>query len=226
MRTRRGHLYLIDFGIVRRFTPGKKKDTGPLGSPGYADPEQYGNTQTTVQTDIYGLGATLQTLLTGRDPLKRLSEAQSVTHRKIPPKLQELIDHMLERDMNKRPSSMEEVKGSLQLIRGRVMWIEDRALAYIKGLLYGSLPYALILLLIFLASFLPIRDSPMTEALILLMVPLALLMLLMYIGQFLAAILCLFFSGKRLIGLGMLTMLVLLFVVFKQGWIWELLFLR
>ncbi|TMF41630.1 MAG: serine/threonine protein kinase, partial [Chloroflexi bacterium] len=69
MRTRRGRLYLIDFGIARHFNPNKKRDTGPLGSPGYAAPEQYGRAQSTAQTDIYGLGVTLQTLLTGKEPL-------------------------------------------------------------------------------------------------------------------------------------------------------------
>jgi len=67
MRTQRGHLYLIDFGIARSYAKGREKDTMPLGSPGYAAPEQYGTAQTSAQTDIYGLGATLLTLLTGTD---------------------------------------------------------------------------------------------------------------------------------------------------------------
>ncbi len=70
MRTPMGRLYLIDFGIARYFTPGQARDTMLLGSPGYAPPEQYGKAQTTVQSDIYGLGATLRTLLTGKDPLE------------------------------------------------------------------------------------------------------------------------------------------------------------
>jgi serine/threonine protein kinase len=45
MLTRTGRVYLIDFGIARRFAPEKKRDTGPLGSPGYAAPEQYGTAQ-------------------------------------------------------------------------------------------------------------------------------------------------------------------------------------
>lgn len=68
MRTPQGKLYLIDFGIARSITPGQKRDTTPLGSPGYTPPEQYGTAQTDARADIYGLGATLQTLLTGRDP--------------------------------------------------------------------------------------------------------------------------------------------------------------
>src|SRR5947209_12134997 len=65
MRTSKGRLYLIDFGIARQFTPGQSRHTGPLGSPGYPGPEQYGKAQTTEQTDIYGLVVTHQTLLTG-----------------------------------------------------------------------------------------------------------------------------------------------------------------
>src|SRR5581483_6669248 len=70
MQSPRGHIYLIDFGIARQFNPSRIKDTGPLGSPGYAAPEQYGRTQTTIHTDIYGLGATLQTLAIGKEPLE------------------------------------------------------------------------------------------------------------------------------------------------------------
>src|SRR5215467_5429273 len=44
--TPEGHLSLIDFGIARLYRPGQAKDTGQLGSPGYAAPEQYGKAQT------------------------------------------------------------------------------------------------------------------------------------------------------------------------------------
>jgi outer membrane protein assembly factor BamB/tRNA A-37 threonylcarbamoyl transferase component Bud32 len=67
MITREDHLYLIDFGIARFFRPGRIRDTAPLGSPGYASPEQYSR-QTTPQADIYSFGATLHHLLSGRDP--------------------------------------------------------------------------------------------------------------------------------------------------------------
>jgi serine/threonine protein kinase len=59
---------LIDFGIVRFFTPGKKKDTIALGTKGYAAPEQFGSGQTDERSDIYSLGATLFHLLTAEDP--------------------------------------------------------------------------------------------------------------------------------------------------------------
>ena len=93
-----GQGYLIDFGIARRFLrPQQRKDRAPLGSPGYAAPEQYGREQTTPQTDIYSLGATLQTLLTGKEPLDLLLSGGQADHT-IPKELQALITRMLERE--------------------------------------------------------------------------------------------------------------------------------
>ena len=63
-----GVLKLIDFGIARLFRPGQAHDTALLGTPGYAAPEQYGARQTDARADVYGLGVTLHTLLTGYDP--------------------------------------------------------------------------------------------------------------------------------------------------------------
>lgn len=117
MMTRKGRLCLIDFGIARRYwRPQQRKDTTPLGSPGYAAPEQYGKEQTTIHTDIYGLGATLQTLLTGKEPLELLVSGGTPDH-PLPKALQALISQMLERDPGKRPRSVEEVKQSLQRLR-------------------------------------------------------------------------------------------------------------
>uniref|UniRef100_UPI0035B48D52 serine/threonine-protein kinase n=1 Tax=Promineifilum sp. TaxID=2664178 RepID=UPI0035B48D52 len=61
-------LKLIDFGIARVFKPGKKQDTMIFGTQGFAAPEQYGSGQTDERSDIYALGATLYSLLTGQDP--------------------------------------------------------------------------------------------------------------------------------------------------------------
>lgn len=115
MMTPEQSLFLIDFGIARRYRAGQSRDTGPLGSPGYAAPEQYGRAQTTPSTDIYGLGATLQTLLTGREPLE-IRTSGIPADCQIPPKLQELIARMMEHDPDKRPATMGEVKEVLEAI--------------------------------------------------------------------------------------------------------------
>ena len=104
-----GRLYLIDFGIARRYRDGQARDTGSLGSPGYAAPEQYGRSQSTAQTDIFGLGMTLQTLLTGKEPLEIRLQGLP-TDVRIPWKVQALISHMTEPDPFRRPGSMDEVK--------------------------------------------------------------------------------------------------------------------
>lgn len=67
MVTKKGEVKLIDFGIARHFKRGQTKDTQALGTPGYAPPEQYGNSQTDERADIYALGATLYHLLTNYD---------------------------------------------------------------------------------------------------------------------------------------------------------------
>jgi serine/threonine protein kinase len=112
MLTPWGQIYLIDFGIARRYQTGKLRDTGPLGSPGYAAPEQYGRAQTTPQTDIYGLGATLRTLLTGREPLEIHTQGLP-PNIYIPWELQTLIMQMMDSDPDQRPESIADVKEAL-----------------------------------------------------------------------------------------------------------------
>ena len=113
-----GHIYLIDFGIARVFKPGQSKDTAALGSAGYAAPEQYGKMQTTPRADIYALGATLHELLTGSNPADApfnfapLVLAPHPAHRE----LEQLVAHMVELDVNKRPHSVTQVRQVLENI--------------------------------------------------------------------------------------------------------------
>ena len=118
MRTSDGHLYLIDFGIARHFKPGQPRDTIPLGSPGYAAPEQYGRAQTTPRADIYSLGALLHQLLTGSDPAQYPFhfELGPLPGQVIPYRLRSLLLQMVEMDVSNRPSSMLIVKQELEQI--------------------------------------------------------------------------------------------------------------
>jgi eukaryotic-like serine/threonine-protein kinase len=62
---------LVDFGIAKMYEPEATTTAIRHCSPGYSAPEQYG-IGTTPRTDIYGLGATLYTLLTGTIPADAL----------------------------------------------------------------------------------------------------------------------------------------------------------
>jgi serine/threonine protein kinase len=119
MRTRKGRLYLIDFGIARRFKPGQAKDTIPFGSPGFAAPEQYGRAQTTPQADIYSLGALLYCLLTGDDPSEHPFDFPALRHCNIDGihELNALIRRMVALDPAQRPADIQEVQAELQRIQ-------------------------------------------------------------------------------------------------------------
>jgi eukaryotic-like serine/threonine-protein kinase len=62
-----GEAVLVDFGLAKEYIEDNTTTIIRHGSPGYAAPEQYGS-GTNPRTDIYGLGSTLYTLLTGTIP--------------------------------------------------------------------------------------------------------------------------------------------------------------
>jgi tRNA A-37 threonylcarbamoyl transferase component Bud32 len=218
-----GRVYLIDFGIARRFVPGQARDTGPLGSPGYAAPEQYGVVQTTPYTDIYGLGVTLQTLITGKEPLELQDDAGSgqvqMMHPQIHAPLQQLLDEMTETDTRKRPGSADQVWLRLKRIKqGKWGWIWN----FLQGLLLGAVPALTFVIAYAIASAHAYGSLFFTLATMVFfcLLPIAGLVL------FIIAISMLFSPRKRLLGLGMLTAMALFLMVVAHQWILPLLGFR
>jgi hypothetical protein len=193
LQTPRGRIYLIDFGIARQFNPARIKDTGPLGSPGYAAPEQYGRTQTTIHTDIYGLGATLQTLATGKEPPElQGDEPFPGADSRLRQTFQNLVDQMLERDSYRRPQSIHEVKTRLEALKfGKFGSIRN----LLFGFLLGFIPFALFLLQNIVTSV-----PGLVFSLLWVLIPCAWSLLL--VGLLIAAMVLLFQPRKRLVGLG------------------------
>jgi serine/threonine protein kinase len=215
-----GRVYLIDFGIARRFVPGQARDTGPLGSPGYAAPEQYGVVQTTPYTDIYGLGVTLQTLVTGKEPLELQDDAGSgqVMHPQIPAPLQQLLEEMTEADTRKRPKSADQVWLRLKRIKqGKWGWIWN----FLQGVLLGAIPALTFLIGITIAHSQGYESIFFTLATMLFFCLLPITGLVLFI----IAISMLFSPRRRLLGLGMLTAMALFLMIVAHQWILPLWFI-
>ena len=67
--TQEGRAILVDFGISKVYEASKSTTIGARAvTPGYSPPEQYGRGRTDARSDVYALGATLYTLLTGQIP--------------------------------------------------------------------------------------------------------------------------------------------------------------
>jgi serine/threonine-protein kinase len=105
---------LIDFGIAREFIPGLAQTHTRMCSDGYAPFEQYlMRGKRTAATDVYGLAATLYTLLTAcvpvasvvrdREPMPTPRDRQP----KISPRVDQAVMQGMALEIEERPQSIE-----------------------------------------------------------------------------------------------------------------------
>jgi serine/threonine-protein kinase len=117
-----GRLRLIDFGIAQALDIEPGTIVKLAGTPGYAPLEQLHGVSTDPRSDIYALGATAYTLLTGTvPPAAAALESGGETlvrprelNPKVPPALDHLVHQMMSLRINDRPESANEVRTRVQ----------------------------------------------------------------------------------------------------------------
>ena len=109
------NVILIDFGIAREFSSGVTQTHTNLISEGYAPIEQYlPKAKRTPATDVYGLAATLYTLLTAQVPVASVlrDRLDLESPKDIRPELSERISWAvmwgMEMELKQRPGNVEE----------------------------------------------------------------------------------------------------------------------
>lgn len=107
MRRPDNTIALIDFGTAKEYKGGNAADTIPLGTLGYAAPEQFRDSsgrlqRTDAKTDIYGLGVTLHHLLTGNNPTLPPYEFRPI--REYDPTLHEGLEKIIQRCIQPNPA--------------------------------------------------------------------------------------------------------------------------
>ena len=111
-----GNLRLLDFGAALELSG--QETTVSLGTRGYAAPEQLAGESVDARTDIYGLGATMYHLLTGRDPCRFPCGQYSVRrwNPRLPRKLAGIVRKCTRSRPKERYSSCEALREALERI--------------------------------------------------------------------------------------------------------------
>lgn len=101
-----GHVNLIDFNAARHVNADKNEDTRMLGTVYFAAPEQFGFGQSDERMDIYGLGATINYIMTGDKPGAGIAECR----------FSDILKKCLMVDAKDRYQSAEELRGVLDML--------------------------------------------------------------------------------------------------------------
>ncbi len=128
-RTPDGRIFLVDFGLVKSYTPDNPRTMTMfhgIGTPEYAPPEQYDpSVHTDQRSDIYALGATLYHLLTGQAPIsvtRRTSEPSAFrppreARADISPEVERVILRAMEIERARRFASAADMHAALNVAR-------------------------------------------------------------------------------------------------------------
>ncbi|HKR26860.1 MAG TPA: serine/threonine-protein kinase, partial [Acidobacteriaceae bacterium] len=135
--TREGQVKILDFGLAKTVTtshdatvaaPGTTTEAGTvMGTAGYMSPEQVRGATVDARTDIFSFGAVLYEMLTGVRAFKRDTAAETMTAilheeppdqlesaRQIPPALDRIVRHCLEKSPDHRFQSARDLAFDLE----------------------------------------------------------------------------------------------------------------
>ena len=104
MVSKDGVVKLIDFSIAKEYREGANEYTILMGTQGFAAPEQCGFGQSDERTDIYGVGITMNYLITGAFPKDCLTQGV----------LKDVIAKCVSMDVNSRYQTATELRQVLQ----------------------------------------------------------------------------------------------------------------
>ncbi len=107
--TPKGEVYLVDFGLAKLMHGDLTTTTGARAmTMGFSPPEQYGAARTDARTDIYSLGATLYTALTGLTPEDSLAQTMDQVEltpvRERNPKVSKRVAEAVEKALQVHPN--------------------------------------------------------------------------------------------------------------------------
>lgn len=115
MKDEDGRIYVVDFGLARslRHCHSITAPNVALGTPAYMSPEQVNADALDERTDVYGLGATLYELVTGRPPfmadtavkiMRQVSDDEPIPPRRLNPQLPREVQTIILKAMAKEPA--------------------------------------------------------------------------------------------------------------------------
>ena len=137
--TRDGRVKILDFGLAKRFetssgsgsnvqTAAQQTDPGTvMGTAGYMSPEQVRGRAVDHRTDIFSFGAVLYEMLAGKSAFRRDTASDTMaailkeeppelseSGRAIPPSLDRIVRHCLEKDPERRFQSASDIAFDLE----------------------------------------------------------------------------------------------------------------
>jgi len=142
--TKDGRVKILDFGVAKLTQPSAGGPLGTeattaaatepgviLGTAGYMSPEQVQGKPLDARSDLFSLGAVLYEMLSGKRPFHRDTAPETLTailreeppdlseaNRNIPPELERIIRHCLEKQPDQRFHSAGDVIFDLEALRG------------------------------------------------------------------------------------------------------------